>query len=75
MMLVLTRKEGQKVVIGDNVVVTVLSIQGNTAKLGFEAPVEVPIHREELRRHIENECRGLGDPPPSHESRFFVEFA
>jgi carbon storage regulator len=49
-MLVLTRKLGQKVCIGDNIVVTVARIQGETVRLGIEAPAEVRVDREELRR-------------------------
>lgn len=49
-MLVLTRKAGQTLVIGENVRVTVLSVKGNTIRLGIEAPKEVSVQREELRR-------------------------
>ncbi len=48
-MLVLTRKAGQTLVIGENVRVTVLSVKGNTIRLGIEAPKEVSVQREELR--------------------------
>jgi carbon storage regulator len=48
-MLVLTRKLGTQIVIGDDVVLTILSIQGNTVRLGIAAPREVPIQRGELR--------------------------
>jgi carbon storage regulator len=47
-MLVLTRKSGESVQIGDAITVKVLSISGSQVKLGFSAPVEVPIRREEL---------------------------
>lgn len=52
-MLVLSRKNGEQVVIGRDIVVTVLSIQGGRVKLGFSGPAEVPIHREELRQQID----------------------
>ena len=52
-MLVLSRKQGQCVVIGRDIVVTVLGIQGGRVKLGFSGPAEVPIHRQELRAQIE----------------------
>jgi carbon storage regulator len=47
-MLVLARKPGEKVVIGNEIVVTVLSVHGDRVKLGFEGPAEVPIHRQEI---------------------------
>ncbi len=47
-MLVLNRKKGERVVIGNSVFVTVLEVRGDRVKLGFEGPGEVPIHREEL---------------------------
>lgn len=54
-MLVLSRKQGEGIVIGDGVIVTVLEVRGNQVKLGFVAPAEVPIHREEVHQRIE-EC-------------------
>ncbi len=53
-MLVLSRKRGEGIVIGDGVTVTVLEVNGNQVKLGFVAPAEVPIHREEVRQRIED---------------------
>lgn len=47
-MLVLTRKVGEEIVIGGNIRVRVLSIQGNQIRLGFVAPREIPIQRQEL---------------------------
>ena len=47
-MLVLSRKVDEKVVIGPDIVVTVLEIRGNRVRLGIEAPREVPVHRAEL---------------------------
>jgi len=52
-MLLLSRKRGEQVVIGDAVTVTVIEIKGNRVKLGFNGPPEVPIHREELYRRID----------------------
>jgi carbon storage regulator len=52
-MLVLTRKNGEQVVIGRDIVVTVLSIQGGRVKLGFSGPAEIPIHRQEVREQID----------------------
>jgi carbon storage regulator len=47
-MLVLSRKLGEKIVIGDNIVLTVVKIDRNQIRLGIEAPRDVPIFREEM---------------------------
>lgn len=47
-MLVLTRREGESLVIEDDIKVTVLSIKGNQVRIGIDAPESVPIHRQEL---------------------------
>jgi len=49
-MLVLSRKVGEEIVIGNDIRVRVVSVQGNQIRLGFIAPKDVPIHREELLR-------------------------
>jgi len=51
-MLVLSRKQNEKVIIGDQIAVTVVEIRGDRVKLGFIGPQEVPIHREEVFRRI-----------------------
>ncbi len=52
-MLVLSRKRGEVIAIGDDVTVTVLEVRGDRVRLGVTAPGETPIHREEIRRRIE----------------------
>jgi carbon storage regulator len=52
-MLVLSRKQGERVYIGEDVEVTVLEVRGNRVKLGFSGPPSVPIHRGEIRARIE----------------------
>ena len=47
-MLVLSRKKGERLVIRDNIVVTVVDLGGGKVRLGIEAPREVPVHRQEL---------------------------
>ena len=55
-MLVLSRKKGERVVIGHNIYVKVIEVRGDRVKLGFEGPDEVPIHREELAFRISAEA-------------------
>ena len=57
-MLVLSRKAGQSIEIGNGITVTVTQIKGNKVRLGISAPAEVPIHRHELKIH-EMESGGL----------------
>ena len=47
-MLVLSRKHDEKIVIGENIVITVVEIRGDKVRLGIEAPVTVPVHRQEV---------------------------
>jgi carbon storage regulator len=51
-MLVLSRKEKERIVINDNIELVIVSVKGNRVKLGFNAPSDVPICREELHRRI-----------------------
>jgi carbon storage regulator len=47
-MLVLSRKRDERIVIGDNIVITVVDVRGDKVRLGIEAPPEVPVHRQEI---------------------------
>ena len=47
-MLVLSRKRDERIVIGDNIVITVVDVRGDKVRLGIEAPSEVPVHRQEV---------------------------
>ena len=56
-MLVLTRKTGERIAIGDNIKITVLEIKGDTVRLGIEAPRETQVYREEIFLKIQEENR------------------
>ncbi len=60
-MLVLSRKLGEKIVIGDNVVVTVVKIDRNQIRIGIEAPIDVPVYRQEIAPN-RAENRNAGEP-------------
>ena len=63
-MLILTRRIGEKLVIGDNVVVTVLGVKGNQIRIGIEAPPDVLVHREEFyQRILKERADGAGNTP------------
>jgi carbon storage regulator len=53
-MLLLGRKRGETLVIGDGITVTVLAVDGGRAKLGIAAPAEVPVHRDEVYKRIDS---------------------
>lgn len=54
-MLILTRRPGESVKIGDDITVTVLGVRGNQLRLGFTAPQNVAVHREEVYERIRSE--------------------
>lgn len=56
-MLVLTRKKDQSIVIGDNIEITILEIQGDQVRIGVDAPKNVAIHRKEIYLEIQEENR------------------
>ena len=52
-MLVLSRKLGESINIGDSITLTVIEVKGSRVRLGISAPAEVPVHREEVQSRIE----------------------
>ncbi len=54
-MLILTRRVGESLMIGDNVNVTVLGVKGNQVRIGVDAPKDVAVHREEIYQRIQQE--------------------
>ncbi|MGO9247303.1 MAG: carbon storage regulator CsrA [Solirubrobacteraceae bacterium] len=67
-MLVLTRKNGQSIMLGDDVEITVLSNDGAKVRLGIQAPASVPIHRTEIYREIQAQSRdGAGAEQPERD--------
>ena len=60
-MLILSRKCGEAIAIGNGVTVTVLAVQGDRVKIGIAAPAKVPVHREEVHRRIEGVHRPLAN--------------
>ena len=72
-MLVLSRQRDESIMIGDNIVVTIVDIRGDKVRLGINAPTEIPVHRQEIYEAIQrenlrasridpNDARELGRP-------------
>jgi carbon storage regulator len=66
-MLILTRRVGESVVIGEDVTVTVLGVKGNQVRIGINAPKTVSVHREEIFERIKNGRGGTEGPTTTDE--------
>jgi len=74
-MLVLSRKEGERIVIGERIVMTVVEMRGGRVRLAFDAPPEVAIHRQEIHRRFTDHSPVAAVRSAADESTFFPECA
>ena len=65
-MLMMTRRAGQKIVLGDNITIEVVEVAGNTVRLGVDAPRSVPVYREEIWDAVQAENRAAAEAAPDH---------
>ena len=63
-MLVLSRQRDESIIIGDNIVVTIVDIRGDKVRLGIDAPTEIPVHRREVYEAIQRENRNASQIGP-----------
>ena len=68
-MLVLSRQRDESIMIGDNIVITIVDIRGDKVRLGINAPTEIPVHRQEIYEAIQREnVRASGVEPKDTRS-------
>ena len=70
-MLVLSRHRDESIIIGDNIVITVVDVRGDKVRLGIDAPTDIPVHRQEVYEAIQRE-RQTGNstsPAPQQNGR------
>lgn len=60
-MLVLSRQRDESIIIGDDIIVTVVDIRGDKVRLGIQAPTEIPVHRQEVYEAIQRENSSADD--------------
>lgn len=64
-MLIITRRPGEKIMLGDDIVVHVMEIVGNSVRVGIQAPRSVPVYREEIWNAVRDENRAAADSAPA----------
>ena len=64
-MLIITRRPGEKIMLGDDIVVHVMEIVGNSVRVGIQAPRSVPVYREEIWNAVREENRAAADSAPA----------
>ena len=65
-MLVLTRKSGESITIGDDIKVSIIEVKGKQVRIGIQAPQQTPVHREEIFQRIQEENRMAALISPVH---------
>jgi carbon storage regulator len=71
-MLIITRRPGEKIMLGDDIVVHVMEIVGNSVRVGIQAPRSVPVYREEIWNAVREENQAAASAPndlPGHPGR------
>lgn len=68
-MLVLSRHRDESIMIGDNVIVTIVDIRGDKVRLGIAAPQDIPVHRQEVYEAIKRENQRAGKLEPSETKK------
>ena len=63
-MLIITRRPGEKIMLGEEIVVHVMEIVGNSVRVGIEAPRSIPVYREEIWNAVRDENRAAADAAP-----------
>ena len=63
-MLVLSRKRDESIIIGENIVLTIVDIRGDKVRLGIQAPATVPVHRKEVHDAMKRESERAGETSP-----------
>jgi carbon storage regulator len=62
-MLIITRRPGEKIMLGDDIVVHVMEIVGNSVRVGIQAPRSIPVYREEIWNAVRDENRAAAEAP------------
>jgi carbon storage regulator len=62
-MLIITRKPGEKIMLGDDVVIEIMAVSGSSVRIGIAAPRSLPIFREEIWNVVQADKAPPGDPP------------